>query len=412
MCGTDRIIVSKSSKTSSVASVHEATENGSLGNHQPEATENGSMGNHQPEAIINLDHGDPTMYESYWKKLGEKSRVTIPGYQSLSYFANIKNLCWFLEPKLEEEIKILHNLVGNAIVEDHHIVLGTGSSQLIQAALYALSDPLNEPYPISVVSAAPYYSAYPEITDFLKSGLFKWAGDAYSFDKDGPYIEMVTSPNNPDGVIREAVVNRAKGMLVHDLAYYWPQYTAITSPADHDIMLFTVSKCTGHAGSRIGWALVRDKDVAKKMVKFIEISTIGVSKEAQLRAATILEIISASCQRVKPRELENFFEYSQHVMAERWKKLRDAVKENELLYVTKYPLQYCNFTGHFTEALPAFAWMKCKEGMDCEKLLREHKILTRSGRRFGSDPEWVRISMLSRDEEFDIFVQRLPTIMG
>ncbi|KAK4399699.1 Tryptophan aminotransferase-related protein 2 [Sesamum angolense] len=84
--------------------------------------------------------------------------------------------------------------------------------------------------------------------------LFKWAGDAYKFDKDGPYIEMVNSPNNPNGVMREAVVNQAGGMVVHDLAYYWPQYTAITSPADCDIMQFTVSKCTGHAGSRIGYA--------------------------------------------------------------------------------------------------------------------------------------------------------------
>lgn len=94
---------------------------------------------------------------------------------------------------------------------------------------------------------------YPEVTDFLRSGLYKWEGDACKFDKDGPYIEMVTSPNNPDGFSREAVVNRDEGKLVHDLAYYWPQYTPITAPADYDIMLFTVSKCTGHAGSRIGY---------------------------------------------------------------------------------------------------------------------------------------------------------------
>lgn len=97
--------------------------------------------------------------------------------------------------------------------------------------------------------------SYPEMTNFLKSRLFEWSGDARKFDKDGPYIEMVTSPNNPDGVMREAVVNRAKGIVVHDLAYYWPQYAAITSAADHDIMIFTVSKCTGHAGSRIGYII-------------------------------------------------------------------------------------------------------------------------------------------------------------
>ncbi|KAK6160221.1 hypothetical protein DH2020_003602 [Rehmannia glutinosa] len=393
MCG--KYIVSKSPKASSVSPVPQATDNG-----------------HQPQPIINLDHGDPTMYESYWKEVGQKYSVTIPVFQSLSYFANMKNLCWFLEPKLEEEIKTLHKNVGNAITENRHIIVGTGSSQLILAALYALSDSLNDPNPVSVVSAAPYYSSYPEITDFLRSQLYKWSGDARCFDKDGPYIEMVTSPNNPDGVIRKPVVNRAQGMVVHDLAYYWPQYTAITSPADHDIMLFTVSKCTGHAGSRIGWALVRDENIAKKMVKFIEINTIGVSKEAQLRAANILEIISLSCQKQRPRDLDNFFEHSHQLMAERWKKLRNAVKNNQLFYVPKFPNHYCNFTNEFTETYPGFAWIKCKEGVDCEKLFREHKILTRSGKRFGGDAEYVRISMLSRDEEFDLFVQRLSTIHG
>lgn len=95
--------------------------------------------------------------------------------------------------------------------------------------------------------------SYVEIVDILRSGLYKWAGDARTFDKDVPYIELITTPNNPDGIIREATVNRGdQGKLIHDLAYYWPQYTPITSPANFDIMLFTASKCTGHAGSRIG----------------------------------------------------------------------------------------------------------------------------------------------------------------
>lgn len=93
------------------------------------------------------------------------------------------------------------------------------------------------------------------VTDYLKSGLYKWAGDARTFELDTPYIELVTSPNNPDGSIRQAVVNKGGGRTVHDLAYYWPQYTPITHTASHDIMLFTVSKSTGHAGTRIGFGL-------------------------------------------------------------------------------------------------------------------------------------------------------------
>lgn len=95
------------------------------------------------------------------------------------------------------------------------------------------------------------------MTEILGSGVFKWGGDARCFEVgEGPYIEIVTSPNNPDGVTREAMVKggQGKGMLIHDLAYYWPHYTAITSPLHHDIMLFTLSKCTGHAGSRIGYS--------------------------------------------------------------------------------------------------------------------------------------------------------------
>ncbi|KAH0720249.1 hypothetical protein KY284_005279 [Solanum tuberosum] len=269
---------------------------------------------------INLDHGDPTMYESYWRKMGNKCDITFNGDESLSYFANGKSLCWFLESKLEEQIKRLHNVVGNVIVDDHYIVVGTGSSQLMQAALYALS-PTDQLEPISVVSATTFYS-----------------------------------------------------------------HTAIPSIANHNVMLFTISKCTSHASSKIGWALVKDKEVARKMTNFMEISTIGVSKEAQLRAAKILEVVSDSCLDPK---MENFFEYSQSLMTDKWQRLRQVVLAN-------------NF----------FVLQKGGDKEDCEKLLKEHTIHTRSGRRFGSDSRNVRISMLSRDEDFNIFLKRLMAIQG
>ncbi|XP_047963574.1 L-tryptophan--pyruvate aminotransferase 1-like [Salvia hispanica] len=406
MCGTYEVIVTKSPCSDNQA----PDSNGSTPNHV--RTNGIAPHHHHPQPIVSLDHGDPTMYEEYWKKAGQRCSVTMSGFQSLSYFGDGKTLCWFMEKKLEDEIRKLHKVAGNAVVDGKHIVVGTGSSQLILAALYALAYTLDIPNPVDVISAAPYYSSYPEMIEFLRTGLFKWSGDARCFDKDVPYIEFVTSPNNPDGSTREAtVMNRGElGMLVHDLAYYWPQYTAITSAADHDLMLFTASKCTGHAGSRIGWAVVRDENVARKMVKFIEMNTIGVSKEAQLRSASVMELISLSCQKRKPCDVENFFDYSQCTLADRWKRLRDVVTKNQLFSLPKFPANYCNFRREVVETYPAFAWMKCKEGIDGERLLREHKIGTRSGRRFGCEADYVRISMLSRDEDFDLFLHRLSTI--
>lgn len=319
---------------------------------------------------------------------------------------------WTLEPEFGNSVIRLHNLVGNAATEDRYIVVGTGSSQLYQAVLYALSK-TNSSEPMSVVSAAPFYSSYPLMTDYLKSGLYRWAGDAYKFNTDEPYIELVTSPNNPDGTARQAVVNREKGILVHDLAYYWPQYTPISFPVDHDIMLFTVSKSTGHAGTRIGWALVKDEELAKKMTKFIDINTIGVSKESQLRAAKILQAVSDGYSHVgNIKERENLFEYGYSHMVKRWKELRAAVNESGLFSLPEFPSGTCTFSGRAFEPQPAFAWLKCEgEIENCESFLRSHKILTRGGKHFGVGPKYARVSMLDRDEKFNIFTKRLSGII-
>lgn len=105
----------------------------------------------------NVCSGDPTMYGRYWQEMGDKTTIVLSGWQSISYFSDVKNLCWFLESEFANAVVRLHKLVGNAVTEGHHIVVGTGSTQLFQAVLYALCH-ANANEPMSVVSAAPFYS--------------------------------------------------------------------------------------------------------------------------------------------------------------------------------------------------------------------------------------------------------------
>lgn len=99
------------------------------------------------------------MFEEFWRGTGSAAEIVIPGWQTMSYFSDVGNVCWFLEPGLDHEVRRLHRLVGNAAVDGYHVLVGTGSTQLFMAALYALSPPAAAgAAPMSVVSTAPYYS--------------------------------------------------------------------------------------------------------------------------------------------------------------------------------------------------------------------------------------------------------------
>lgn len=195
---------------------------------------------------------------------------------------------------------------------------------------------------------------YPGIADLLKSRLFHWGGDASTFERgdNSTFIEIVCSPNNPDGAIRHAVLDSEAGKWVHDLAYYWPQYTPMRGPADEDIMLFTVSKATGHAGTRIGWALVKDADVARKMVKFIEMNSIGVSKDSQIRAARILQVVSDGYDLPDSKGADRLFHFSRHLLADRWGRLRQAVEESGRFSLPQFSSEFCEFTKEHAETYP------------------------------------------------------------
>nr|ACG37470.1 alliin lyase precursor [Zea mays] len=371
-----------------------------------------------PDAVLNLELGDPTMYRAFWREVGDCGATLIRGCQGMSYFSDDDAvLCWFLEPELEREVRRLHRIVGNAVVDGYHLVVGTGATQLYQAAMYALSSPARRDQPVPVVSPAPYYSSYPPQTDLLLSDFYRWAGDANTFTGD-ECIELVCSPNNPDGAIREAVVRSAGAKAIHDLVYYWPQYTPITGAAAHDIMLFSVSKLTGHAGTRLGWALVKDREVARNMVYFVDRSTTGVCKESQMRATKILGVVSDAYEVVPPARarasgaVPRLFDFALRRLEERWRILRATVAATGAFSLPEETSGYCNFAKQTVTACPAFAWLRCeKEGVeDCAELLAGHNIVGSGGEQFGGDARCVRINMLDRDNVFDMLVQRLSSI--
>ena len=57
--------------------------------------------------------------------------------------------------------------------------------------------------------------------------------------------------------------------------------------------VFSLSKLTGHAGSRFGWALVRNATVARAMEGFLAGSTLGVSTDSQLRLLSVIRTLNA-----------------------------------------------------------------------------------------------------------------------
>ncbi|PON96704.1 Alliinase, C-terminal [Trema orientale] len=68
-----------------------------------------------------------------------------------------------------------------------------------------------------------WFDFHPSMTEYQKSALHKWAGDSRSFNKMGPYIELVTSLNNPaDGFVRHSCVNKSGEVVIYGLAYFWP----------------------------------------------------------------------------------------------------------------------------------------------------------------------------------------------
>ncbi|KAF4372785.1 hypothetical protein F8388_000952 [Cannabis sativa] len=157
---------------------------------------------------------------------------------------------------------------------------------------------------INLVFGSKIWQLYKQQTEFFQEVEYKFEEDASLWMKkmnncsnDDNIIEIVTSPNNPDGKLNRARLQHPNAKAIYDRVYYWPQFTPISAPADDDIMLFSLSKLTGK----------KEEDEEETMFDF------GY-KTMRNRWEKLNEIISVS-KRFSLQELESDQYWGLHQLA-------------------------------------------------------------------------------------------------
>jgi len=369
------------------------------------------------ECIVNANSGTPFIFEEYWVQHPEATVSIKPSYH-IGYGADM--------PRLEAAIRSLHTVVGNAVADDSvHVVVGLGSTELINAALYALSED-DAAQPAAVWSQAPYYSGYRSPPSFFHTRNFEWvdAGNSGTPPHDRRVIELVTSPNNPDGHLRSPAVHGPHSAVVMDHAYLWPHFVAVGHPpisyaGNATVALFTLSKVSGHASSRVGWALTSSASLARRLRAFVSTVSYGVPRENQLRAIAVIEHMVT--HRGQPLRI------ARRLMQSRWERLEAAFAAHAArcaggrapCAASPYQLEPRDapapdaFSGEAAYApSPAYAWVRRSDGGDCLAAMRGVGIIARPGTQFGASQAYARLELLMREPTFDILLSKLQTLLG
>ena len=91
--------------------------------------------------------------------------------------------------------------------------------------------------------------------------------------------------------------------------------------------------------------MIKDEAVYQRMSTYVELNTLGISRDAQLRAFKLLKV-------VMERSGREIFEYGHSTMRNRWEKLSSALSVSERFSLQDIPPQYCNFFQTVRAASP------------------------------------------------------------
>lgn len=280
---------------------------------------------------LTLDWGNPTFLAEYWdcKRL-----------QTFDVSANTDYIYGNL-PKLENNIRNLHKNQKNCVVDGKYIVIGNGATQILAGLMHVLTKH-NKIY-----AQAPYFSRFPLLANM---NFMTW-----DTSQNKKSLQIITYPNNPDN---SQEINKISDDIIYDLTYNWSIYGK-TINFDEDICVFSLSKATGHASARIGWAVIEDKEIAHELTEYIERNSNGVSFYSQEIACFLIE----DCVKYK----DNVFLYGKKELEYRW----------QIIKSLSLPFEVLNSSG-------MFLWCKgeCPED-----------LIGMNGEHFGVSKEYFRLNL-------------------
>lgn len=308
-------------------------------------------------------------------------------------------------PELELLIRDLHKkLAPYQKIDDCELVFGIGATQLIHASLYATAlahsikknPPINNKTLISTLYATqqePGYIEYGSLIEIMHQALINWIRfrDYLEVDQEN-LLEFVTTPNNPDGRIIKPVTGAY--WTIHDRVNHWPFFMNADSSdfyletlENDKISIFSLSKVLSFSGSRLGYAFVKDKQIANYMRHYVIMATHGLVSDSQFHAAAALRYLLQ----------DHLYQYTNWItqnLNERWARLRSALKGKELVLLN--------------EQGPA-SWVKAP-GNAQEYLLKKYNVECTYGTEYGVTEEYARFNMLSKTIEFNEFIWRLENL--
>ena len=178
-------------------------------------------------------------------------------------------------------IKDLHDKYHPGLMTDKSkVVIGSGASQLISCFFH-----LNQKSHIQ----SPFWLRTPILAK-LHSSEVECREDLKHIES----IKLITYPNNPDGSL---FVGKNKNDW-YDCVYLWPWYfdnrnlydNAVSNltTAPRKAIVFSLSKMTGHCGTRFGWAIVEDEDTYKEICNYMEYESGGLGFDTQMKASQVI----------------------------------------------------------------------------------------------------------------------------
>ena len=273
------------------------------------------------------------------------------------------------------------------------LVFGLGATQCLHAAIYACAEHCGKQ--LIVTAQLPGYLEYKNLINIHHKGSAVWMdiNKVLQLSDQSNVLEIVCSPNNPDGRILHKITNSTYS--IHDRINHWPFFTHKTNDYfnetfDNDqITIFSYPKILGFSASRVGYAFVKHDHIATLMQKYIVYACHGLCTEGQLKCLTALNYILKSPQHY----MDMLSQYCTH----RWDTFEKAISH--------YNSSHTDIILLLNHQGPT-AWIKLPSNSK-QWLLSKLNLVATYGPEYGTTDDYARINLLSMPNEFNELIRRL-----